>query len=392
MKSSPLILNSLDDAGRRLVRTEVESKDPKNEHWLQELLYNHPELLPVEDFDDSFAPAIPVGREVPTGSGPIDNLYVSPDGGITIVETKLWKNPEKHRTVVAQVIDYAKELAAWDYDQLCEAILTSSRRREETEKAALEEKMSAALREAGLELHEFQENVAASLHDGNFLLLIVGDRVSPNIALLTSSIQSAPGLAFTIRLVEMQLFQATPGEDWPLFVVPEVVGRTVEKTRGVVRVRYNQEQPKIEIEVESEDDDLNEVTRGLDLDLFLRQIPKDLSEPYREGVEEWKGIGGNIHFTNKMMHFQMEFSGEQWRMVRCRKRQVSIIQQKGVEYYSGDAGPYERYLRDLESSPVVSRYARDGRQWINYDKLSADDLRVLLLAARELAQNMKSEE
>jgi hypothetical protein len=51
---------------------------------------------------------------------------------------------------------------------------------------------------AGVELHEFQENVEASLREGSFLLLIVRDRISPNIALLTNAIQSAPGLAFTL--------------------------------------------------------------------------------------------------------------------------------------------------------------------------------------------------
>ena len=137
MKSSPLIVNSLDDVGRRLTRIEAKPNDPKNEEWLQELLYSHPELLPVDAFGDAYWPAIPIGREVNTDRGPIDNLYVSPGGGITIVETKLWKNPEKHRTVVAQIIDYGKELAAWDYDQLCIAILASSRKRGEKDRASL---------------------------------------------------------------------------------------------------------------------------------------------------------------------------------------------------------------------------------------------------------------
>ncbi len=204
MKSSPLLLNSLDDTGRRLDRIEAKPNDPKNEAWLQELLYSHPELLPVDEFDDSYSPAIPIGREVGTDRGPIDNLYVSPEGAITVLETKLWKNPEKHRTVVAQVIDYAKELATWDYDQLCAAVLASSRKRGE-ETASLEAKVATALSNADVELHEFQENVATCLAEGNFLLLIVGDRVSPNIALLTKAIQSAPGLGFTLGLAEMQL-------------------------------------------------------------------------------------------------------------------------------------------------------------------------------------------
>ncbi len=162
MKSTPIILRSLKDEGKQLLRVESKANDQRNEAWLQELIFRHPELLPVEDFDDTFAPPISIGREIPTGHGRIDNLYVSPEGGITIVETKLWKNPEKHRTVVAQVIDYAKELATWDYDRLSAAVLASSRSRGETEKLSLEEKVEDGLLEAYCQLDEFQDLVAAN--------------------------------------------------------------------------------------------------------------------------------------------------------------------------------------------------------------------------------------
>ena len=163
MKAVPVILNSFDDVGRRLVRIQAQPNDPKDEAWLQEILYSHPELLPVNEIDDFYAPPISIGREVGTDRGPIDNLYVSPVGGITIVETKLWKNPDKHRTVVAQVIDYAKELATWDYDRLCEAILQSSRHRGEKENVSLEDKVAETLKSSEIPLHEFQEGVATSL-------------------------------------------------------------------------------------------------------------------------------------------------------------------------------------------------------------------------------------
>ena len=57
-----------------------------------------------------FSPPRTVGREVLTAAGLIDVLYVSPAGLVTIVETKLWRNPEARREVVGQILDYAKEL------------------------------------------------------------------------------------------------------------------------------------------------------------------------------------------------------------------------------------------------------------------------------------------
>ncbi|REJ67498.1 MAG: hypothetical protein DWQ31_11220 [Planctomycetota bacterium] len=389
MKSSPLILKSLDDKGRHLIRSEVKAKDSTSEHWLQERLYDHPELLPVEDFDDIFAPPIPIGREIATGSGSLDNLYVSPDGGITIVETKLWKNPDKQRTVLAQVIDYAKELVTWDYEHLCEAILASSRSRGESEKASLEEKVSDALRDSDIALHEFQEGVATSLATGNFLLLIVGDRISPNIVLLSRAIQSAPGLDFTIGLVEMQLYQMSPGEDWPVVVVPEVVGRTVEKTRGVVKVEYKEEKPKVTVEVEDGGGDDLKIRS---LEEFLEIVPRDLVATYKDGVDEWEKMGGTVRFTNRMMHFEATLNGELRRVVRFRKTQVKFVSLEDIKEWSSDETLYEKYCQSLEESPHILSLVRDGRQWENYGKMNAKDLKVLLRAARELVQNIKAEE
>ena len=80
------------------------------EGWLQELIRKNPDLLPVPDIEPAYAPLVSIECEVPTQVGSIDNLYVSPTGLLTIVETKLWRNPEARRQVVGQIIDYAKEV------------------------------------------------------------------------------------------------------------------------------------------------------------------------------------------------------------------------------------------------------------------------------------------
>lgn len=232
----------------------------------------------------------------------------------------------------------------------------------------------------------------ACLTAGTFLLLIIGDRVSPNIALLTKAIQGAPGLGFTLGLAEMRLYEMNAGSDWPLIVVPEVVGKTVEKTRGVVQVRYIQEKPQVEVEVEDEDGKGPSPNGKIDLESFLRQIPKDLVKPYREGIEQWETLGGNIHFTSKMIFFRTEIGGEQRHIVRCRQNQVSVIQRKSIEQWSNDLSLHDNYLSSLESSPVVAQHVRDDCLWIKYDKLSGNDLRVLLRAARELVQQIKVKE
>lgn len=81
-----------------------------HESRLQELLILNPSLLPSEEVDESWENLIPLGREVSVTAGAIDNLYITSEGLICLVETKLWRNPEAHRTVVAQILDYAKDL------------------------------------------------------------------------------------------------------------------------------------------------------------------------------------------------------------------------------------------------------------------------------------------
>lgn len=83
------------------------------EKFLQEQLHKSPSILPVEEIDDSFAPLVSLGREIIS----IDNLFISPSGRITIVETKLWRNPEATRQALAQILYYAKRLSSLTYDQ-----------------------------------------------------------------------------------------------------------------------------------------------------------------------------------------------------------------------------------------------------------------------------------
>src|SRR5512144_2824257 len=83
------------------------------ERWLQETLFDHPTLLPIDDIDSAYGGCIAVCRELQTSAGPIDLLYVTPEGRLVIAETKLWRNPEARRAVVTQILDYAKELATW---------------------------------------------------------------------------------------------------------------------------------------------------------------------------------------------------------------------------------------------------------------------------------------
>lgn len=119
MQKRPFIVGS--EKYSRLERVPL-TKGEFQEEWMQKLLQHSPQLLPVAEIDAIYAPLICIGREIATAAGYIDNLFISPKGYITIVETKLWRNPEARREVVGQIIDYAKELKQFSYERLNDSV------------------------------------------------------------------------------------------------------------------------------------------------------------------------------------------------------------------------------------------------------------------------------
>ena len=117
---NPIVIPS-NDAPRVLERVGLGGSGASgmyNEGWLQNLLFEHPEALPFSEIDQAFAGAIPVCIELGTKAGPLDVLYVTPQGKLVILEAKLWRNPEARRKVVGQVLDYAKEISKLNYEGL----------------------------------------------------------------------------------------------------------------------------------------------------------------------------------------------------------------------------------------------------------------------------------
>lgn len=221
---------------KNLVRLPLEGRD-FTEEWIQKLIYNHPAILPVNDIEPSFGPLISIGREIPTKVGFLDNLYVSQDGYLTIVETKLWKNPQARREVVGQIIDYAKELSKWTFTDLDNAIVSFSRLYNKNDDGLLDMvRKNAELDEA--EEKYLIDNISKNLKRGRFLLLIVGDGIRESVEEMIEYLSQSPQLHFTLALVELQVFRL--GEDnSSLIIIPQVVTRTKEITRAIVRIEGN---------------------------------------------------------------------------------------------------------------------------------------------------------
>ena len=193
-----------------------------------------PALLPVGHFDPVFSNPVSLGTEFRVPDvGRIDALFVSPAGYLTIVETKLWRNPEARRKVVAQVIDYAQRLAKWSYSGLESAFRDRRQAGGEAPVSLFEHICDAE--DNPVEEAEFVNAVSRSLRHGRFLLLVVGDGIREGVEDLTAFLQQTPTLQYTLGLVELACYQR-PGGNSDLLFVPQIVARTAEITRAIVRI------------------------------------------------------------------------------------------------------------------------------------------------------------
>jgi hypothetical protein len=232
--STPIIVRP-DGSSDRLTRLPLSggaSTDTYSEAWLQELLYQHPDALPIAELDDTFSDMVPVCREMETTAGPLDVLYVTPAGRLVIVEAKLWRNPEARRKVIGQILDYAKELSRWNYETL-DAAVRRARRAEDAEGAkGLAEVMGYA--PDSTDAAQFFDSVTQCLRRGEFLLLIVGDGIREGVGAITDFLDGHASLHFTFGLVEMAIFRMPDGSQ---LVQPRVLAQSTIIKRIVVDLR-----------------------------------------------------------------------------------------------------------------------------------------------------------
>lgn len=234
----------VDDSGHHEPLKRIAFSDKTiAESFLQNALHQAPELLPVEQFDPSFGPLISLGREIEN----IDNLFISPHGRLTIVETKLWRNPEATREVVAQILDYATRVSGWSYTNL------ESKARQALSPAPIGANslfgfVTSFGNTDGLLESDFVDEVQRTLQTGRFLLLVVGDGIRENLEAMLGSLHEHPRMFFTFGMIELQVFQApdAPGKH---LVVPQVLANTTEIVRAVVRVETTGE-AKVSVEIE----------------------------------------------------------------------------------------------------------------------------------------------
>jgi len=197
--------------------------DPSNfqsEDYLQNYIYENPDAVPLYEIKENINLLI-LAREFSTNSGPIDAIGVDKDGDIYLIETKLYKNPDK-RTVVAQVMDYGASLwkSSIDFNQFTAKLNEGTQKQFNTE---LNQKLSEYfdLDDEGIE--SLLSNLQTNLNKGNFQFVVLMDKLHSQLKDLMIFINE--NSRFTIYAVELEYYKFEDQE----IMIPRLFGAEVKK-------------------------------------------------------------------------------------------------------------------------------------------------------------------
>lgn len=238
---SPLLLSDSIDPVKSclLTRTALSKQDCDRDYQeclLQDIIDISPHVLPVADFYPSVTGLCSLGTEIPVDMGNtvgfIDNLLLTDDGHLVIVETKLWRSPEALREVVAQILQYGMAISQMSIDEL-EVRLRKARhtgRELGSEETILQRANNMLARKAD----DFEDVFDRMRLSSEILLLIVADGIRLSAERLVQWINKEVAAApFKFGLVELCLYDVP---NTGRLVVPKTLLRIREASRHVVSI------------------------------------------------------------------------------------------------------------------------------------------------------------
>lgn len=174
------------------------------EDALQTFFENYPQIIPGKQIDpgsDDPPRFTLLRREMPVGGWSLDHLFADQRGVLTLVETKLFQNPESRREVIGQIIEYAASAE--------ESWAGGSVRQKATEfwsgQNPPKELDGVLQKEFGgeLDIEDFWKNVEENLKNGRVRLIIATDELRPEvrrmIEYLNNEMQNAEVLGLELK-------------------------------------------------------------------------------------------------------------------------------------------------------------------------------------------------
>ncbi len=213
-----IIISKSGKNAKKLNKTGVDSED-----YLQEYIHENPDSLPLDEYKEDLHLLI-LAREFSTKSGPIDAVGVDQDGEIYLIETKLYKNPDK-RHVLAQVLDYGASL--WKtYGDPQEFISRLQESVSEHFDMSLREKLEESFATDEWDFNEYLDTLKQNVDAGSFRFVILMDQLQDRLKdLITFMNQNS---RFDVFGVEIEFYKH---EDMEI-IIPKLFGAEVKKTVG----------------------------------------------------------------------------------------------------------------------------------------------------------------
>lgn len=194
------------------------------EDHLQQYIYDNPETIPLYDIKEDIRLLI-LAREFATPSGPIDALGIDKDGEIYLIETKLYKNPDK-RMVVAQVLDYGASLWSQFID-FNDFVTQVNLHTVKDFKLDLNQRIRDFFGLSVEEIRLLLENVRQNLRNGNFKFVVLMDHLHDRLKDLIIFLNN--NSEFTVYAVELEYYKHKEFE----ILIPKLYGAQVKKDLGV---------------------------------------------------------------------------------------------------------------------------------------------------------------
>lgn len=198
----------------------VDESNFAHEDNLQEYIAENPDVIPLYDIDEDIHLLV-LAREVPTGSGAIDVVGVDQTGTIYLIETKLFKNPDK-RTVVAQVLDYGASIwgASDDFSEFQKLLAEYCQNLSEQ---TMEEKITSFFEMDGEQFNELLDNMRINFEAGDFKFVVLMDKLEQQLKDLILYLNQ--NSEFDIYAVELEYYKKDKLE----ITIPKLYGAEIKE-------------------------------------------------------------------------------------------------------------------------------------------------------------------
>jgi hypothetical protein len=355
----------------KINESEIYSFNKETE--LQELLYEYPEIiLSVPEIELSGEEIAIKFREYPTSRGPIDVFIITKNANIILVETKLIKNPESIRTVVAQIVDYIKALTL----DGCENLL---------EKNCKYMKKSNDFVADDKFLYLLNKNFIT----GNINGIIIGDDIHPNLLGLVESIQSAPHLAFHINLLKIETYK----QNEKLLIMVKNIENTKEVERSVIKISFEngKNAPIIESETPSKNGKGSKPI--LTWEEYIDKVDINYQEIITKYKQEWvNNFGESINMGTVGFTAGFFVGNKRFAPLWVYDNKIELITENSRKKMGVPDTVYLIYKSELEKSPeIFDKYLISGKQMVNFSDISINSLEIIFKASIKYTIELKNE-